>query len=566
MNRISPPLIVMLLSVCLTGTVTAEERILDYHSDITIAADGSMVVDEIIEVRAEGRQISRGIYRDFPTRYKDRYGNHYVVDFDVVSVRRDGVAEAWHSEKMSNGVRVYVGSSNRTLKPNDYVFSIRYRTSRQLGFFVDHDELYWNVTGDGWGFPIDEASALVKLPGSPAAQDIKVEGYTGYFGSNGQDYTSWVDAGQAGIRTSAPLAAGQGLTVVVSFPKGLVAEPTAFDRAGFLLQDNIGALLGLLALLGSATYLFVTWRRAGRDPDAGVIFAHYQPPEGYSPASARYISRMNYDAGAFSAAVINLAVKGHLRIEKSDKDYALHKTRSDISLAPGEAVLADELFSAGMILELDNMNHTVVSAARKAHRKALRRDYLNIYFRKNGVLLLPSLLASVALFILVLLLGAVTPLVVVLLMLTALLHLLFAYLMKAPTRRGRQLLDKLEGFKLYLNVAEKDDLNIRHPPEQTPELFERYLPFAVALGVEQAWAKQFTEVFARLEAQQGQSYQPRWYGGDFNAMHLGRFTSDVSSSFTSAISSAGTPPGSSSGGGGGGFSGGGGGGGGGGGW
>jgi uncharacterized membrane protein YgcG len=556
----------VLISGCLAGSVVAEERILDYHSDITIAADGSMVVDEMIEVRAEGRQINRGIYRDFPTRYTDRFGNDYVVDFDVVSVRRDGVAEEWHSEKLSNGIRVYAGSANRTVKPGDYVYSIRYRTSRQLGFFTDHDELYWNVTGSGWGFPIDQASALVKLPGRPTVGDISVEGYTGRFGTSGRDYTSWVDAAQAGIRSSRPLAAGEGLTVVVSFPKGLVVEPTAIDRAGYLLKDNVGALLALLALLGSAAYLLVTWHRAGRDPDAGVIFAHYEPPEGYSPASARYISRMSYDAGAFSAAVINLAVKGHLRIEKSDKDYSLSKTRSDSALAPGEAALLDKLFTEGLTLALDNKNHAIVSAARKAHRKALRRDYLNIYFRKNGVLLLPSLLGSVVLFILTLLLGAVTPLAIGLFVFTALLHVLFAYLLKAPTRRGRLLLDRLEGFKLYLNVAEKDDLNIRHPPEKTPALFERYLPFALALGVEQAWAEQFTEVFARLAVEQGQSYQPHWYSGNFDAMRLGSFTSDVSSSFTSAISSAGTPPGSSSGGGGGGFSGGGGGGGGGGGW
>jgi uncharacterized membrane protein len=119
---------------------------------------------------------------------------------------------------------------------------------------------------------------------------------------------------------------------------------------------------------------------------------------------------------------------------------------------------------------------------------------------------------------------------------------------------------------LYLNVAEKDDLNIAHPPEKTPELFERYLPFAVALGVAQQWAEQFTEVFARLAAEKGQVYNPYWYSGDFNASRLDSFADDISSSFSSAISSAGSPPGSSSGGGGGGFSGGGGGGGGGGGW
>ncbi len=551
--------------VLISNIASAEERIVDYHSDISIEADGSMVVEERIEVRAEGRQINRGIYRDFPTRYKDRFGNDYVVDFDVVSVRRDGVAEDWHTESRSNGVRLYVGSSERTLRPGNYIYAIRYRTTRQLGFFADHDELYWNVTGNGWGFGINQASAEVTLPGAVAAQDISVEGYTGAFGVQGRDYDSSVEPGQASIRTTRPLLAGEGLTVVVSFPKGLVTPPTVLDRLGYLLSDNFSVLIAGIAFFGSAVYLLFGWRRVGRDPDAGVIFAHYEPPEGYSPASTRYIAEMGYDAGVFSAAVINLAVKGHLHITRDGKDYSLQHAASQIALAPGEAALQAKLFTGGLNLELKNDNHKIISAARKAHRRALKRDYLNLYFRNNHKVLLPSILGSALAFVVALLAG-VTPAAVVLFVLTALLHLLFAHLLKAPTARGRSLLDRLEGFKLYLNVAEKDDLNLRHPPEKTPELFERYLPFAVALGVEQAWAEQFTDVFARLASQGSQRYQPGWYSGDFNALRLNSFASDLGSSFTSAISSAGTPPGSSSGGGGGGFSGGGGGGGGGGGW
>ena len=179
--------VLIALAALLVSSAMAQERILSYHSDITINADGSMVVEETIAVRAEGRQIDRGIYRDFPTRYRDRFGNSYVVDFDVVSVRRDGAAEAWHTENLSNGVRVYVGSADRHLTPGEYEYSIRYRTSRQLGFFDEHDELYWNVTGNGWTFGIDRASARVRIPGNPSAEAIKVEGYTGAFGASGRN-------------------------------------------------------------------------------------------------------------------------------------------------------------------------------------------------------------------------------------------------------------------------------------------------------------------------------------------------------------------------------------------
>ena len=200
-----------------------------------------------------------------------------------------------------------------------------------------------------------------------------------------------------------------------------------------------------------------------------------------------------------------------------------------------------------------------------AHKYALRRDYLNHYFKTNGVLMLPSIVIS-ALFLLVIIsTAAFVPWVLAFYAGVVVLHIAFAYLLKAPSGRGRQLMDKLEGFKLYLEVAEKDDLDLRHPPELTPELFEKYLPFAIALGVEQTWAEQFSQVFARLEASADGTYTPHWYHGSFNPTRMGSFASSVGSNLSSAVSSSATAPGSSSGSGGG-SSGGGGGGGGGGGW
>ena len=150
--------------------------------------------------------------------------------------------------------------------------------------------------------------------------------------------------------------------------------------------------------------------------------------------------------------------------------------------------------------------------------------------------------------------------------LNVLVQVVFLMLMSAPTRRGRLLMDKLDGFELYLSVAEKDDLNIAHPPELTPALFERYLPFAIALGVANEWAEQFAAALSRMDRAERSAYAPHWYHGDFHPHRLSGFVDDVGSGFSTAIASAATPPGSSSGGGGGGFSGGGGGGGGGGGW
>jgi uncharacterized membrane protein len=143
---------------------------------------------------------------------------------------------------------------------------------------------------------------------------------------------------------------------------------------------------------------------------------------------------------------------------------------------------------------------------------------------------------------------------------------LFYYLLKAPTLAGRRLMDQIEGFKLYLSVAEKERLNLLNPPEKTPELFEKYLPYALALDVENQWSEQFAAVLAQAGAD-GRGYTPGWYsGGSSSDVGSTRFVSNLGGAFAGAISSSSSPPGSSSGSGGGGFSGGGGGGGGGGGW
>ncbi len=544
---------------------SADERILSYNSEITVAADGSMTVVETIRVRGEGRNIRRGIYRDFPTDYKDQLGNHYKVLFEVLDVRRDGGAEAFYTTKRPNGVRVYAGRNNVLLAPGEYTYTIRYLTDRQLGFFDDHDELYWNVTGNGWGFPIDSASATVILPGGIPGAAITIEGYTGRKGSTRQDVTGDATDSRAMIRATESLGVGEGLTLVVGWPKGHVDEPGTVDRIGYLLKDNLGLLLSLLVLVLSGCYLYYVWSKYGQDPESGVIFPHYQPPKGYSPASARFISKMGYDNKTLTAAVINLAVKGYIEIDDTGDDYVLTKQASREPLAPGEKVLYTKLFAEGSELALDSKNHAQISLARTHHNIALKKNYEKIYFFINSPLLLPSLLLSMAVAVGIGITGLGVPAVIAVFVANFFLHGVFYYLMRAPTQRGRRLLDKLEGFKLYLEVAEQEDLDLRNPPEKTPELFERYLPFALALGVEQAWSAQFASVFSALQAG-GNDYHPHWYRGHFNSMQLGNFADNVGSSLDSAISLASVAPGSSSGGGGGGFSGGGGGGGGGGGW
>ena len=575
------------LLVAAAGLARADERIVSWHSDIRVRPDSTLEVTETLRVRAEGAQIRRGILRDFPTTYVNRRGERVVTGFDVLRVTRDGRSEPHATERLSNGLRVRIGSADVYLDPGEYTYTIVYRTDRQLGFFADHDELYWNVTGNGWDFPIDSATANVFLPGDVAAESIAVEAYTGPQGAQGRDWTASAETSTASFGTTRGLGPREGLTIVASWPRGLVSPPGTTQRAGYLLRDAWPALLAVGGLLLLVAYYARAWSAVGRDPPGRIVVPRYEAPAGQSPASMRYLRRMGYDDRCFAAAVLSLAVKGGLVIEQAKSGllrrsgkFTLHRTEPEtasVAFSDDEVALRDGLFAAGPSVELDNANHVLISGTKSAHRKVLEKRYTPKLFRVNGKwhaagIALSLLLGAVAIGVPAWSGGfgatwwfATKPgwIAIGAAVLALLANGVFGRLLKAPTIAGREVMDHIEGFRLYLDVAEGDELKLIDAPRLTVELFERYLPAALALEVEQRWAERFASVFATQAA----AHSPRWYDGDrWDTSDVSRFSSSFGSSFSSAISSASTAPGSSSGGGGGGSSGGGGGGGGGGGW
>jgi hypothetical protein len=325
--------VILILGICILvlpspsgvagGQGGAGERITRYHSEVEVGRDGALTVTETIAVRAEGRQIRRGIYRDFPTRYRDRLGNRVTARFEVLEVRRNGRPEPWFTERRPNGVRVNTGDDDLLPVPGEHTYTIRYRTERQLGFFAEHDELYWNVTGTGWDFAIDRASAEVRLPEPVAAEDLRIDLYTGAQGTQGRDARAEVPApGLVRVATTAPLGPREGLTIAVGFPKGIVREPTRADRLGWLLYDNRGLLIVLAGLVLVLLFYLWRWQRRGRDPRAGTVIPEYEPPAGHSPAGLRYLRRMRYDDRCFAADLVEMGVAGHLRIHREGSGAA----------------------------------------------------------------------------------------------------------------------------------------------------------------------------------------------------------------------------------------------------
>ena len=559
------------LFIC-ASAAGAQERITSYDILVQVNKDASLEITERISVHAEGSQIRRGIYRDFPTTYRDRFGNGVKVALDVKGVEKNGASEPWFTERLSNGVRINTGNDDFLPVPGDYTYSIRYRTTRQLGFFKDNDELYWNAIGTGWIFPIEKGSVEVRLPQAVPTQNMHAEAYTGPQGAQGANYVAEIpQPGIARYRLTAPLAPNEGFTIVLTFPKGLVPAPTSSDKIRWLLRDNRGALIALAGFLLLLAYMYRAWSQVGRDPEKGIIIARYDPPQGQTPAGLRYLEKMGYDMRCFTGDVLALAVAGRLRIHEEDKlfknEWSLERlhppTPSPVTLSQ-EALLVG-LFRKGDKLVLKNTNASTVAAARDGQKKILDKEFQPKYFIRNGKRVGIAALIAIATGIAAVAAsggyGIVLIIPVIILMLISLIT--FGVLIKAPTREGRQLLDEIEGFKLYLSVAERDELKSmkRNQPVLDAVRYESLLPYAVALEVEDAWTSKFTAAAGAAAAAEAANSMI-WYSGRGPISNLGDFSRSIGSSLSSTISSASTPPGSSSGSGGGGSSGGGGGGGG----
>ncbi len=506
---------------------------------------------------------------------------------------------------------------------------IRYRATREIGRFPDFDELYWNATGVQWIFPIDVAEARIRLP-DPVRFGQR-SAYTGPEGSTASN-AEVVDEkpGEITFRTTRPLNSYEGLTVAAAFPKSVIAEPSSGSRILDFLADSGPPALGLMCLLGLCAFYYVAWKRAGRNPRAGTVVPLYSPPDELSPAEMRYVTEMGADNRTYAAALVDMGVRGHVRLIEEDRGWLsgkhtrLERLAGKDPLPEEEEAALDCLCSPGEEVMMEQKNHEIFSASQSALQGVLKARYEGKLFNRNigwaaaglflfaacfwlvcaavdlstggalvwqvgvvlGILIACAMLwlafhetatgkcaVSVVGFV-----GLATAAVLgmpifaealnsgwwlpIILPLIALPIVISAFWwIAAPTRDGRKVLDHIAGFKQYLSITEAERLDRMTSPQDTPELFEKYLPYAIALEVENRWAKRFEGVLAAASAQGQRGFA--WYSGSSSPWsNPTGFVANVGSSLSSAVGSASAAPGSS----GGGSSGGGGGGGGGGGW
>lgn len=427
----------------------AAEYIQSYHSDIQVAADGELTVSETITVNAEGEDIRRGIFRDFPLAMEDDEGRTIRVGFDVVSVTRDGEPEDWHTESITGGIRIYTGSEDVLLDHGEHTYVITYRTDRQIRYFERHDELYWNVTGNGWIFRIEQASARVTFP--EGARVTETVAYTGPLGAADTDATMRASGNTAVFSTKEPLAPHEGLTIVVGVPKSVIAPPTTAEQRSWWLRDNINAILGFGGLAIVALYYARNWARVGRDPAGGVVVPRWDPPEGLSPALVNYVDNKGFSGGgwtALSASAIDLAVKGYVTLEDLKNSITIRRTDKAPrkALPAGQAALLKDIGAPGEELVIDKANGSNVQTVGTNFRRAIEKEHRGKYYRANTGYVIGGILLSLAALSLLFVFGDIEPDLIFVFMVPVFFAVFFggfAVSLGKNLRRGSSLVSKI---------------------------------------------------------------------------------------------------------------------------
>jgi uncharacterized membrane protein len=542
-----------------------------FDAAIIVGRDGGVDVTETITAQFTGSW--NGIYRTVPVEYHTPQGFNWTLRLDLLGATdSNGRPLKVESKRERHYIKykIWVPGAENTTR----TVVLHYRAKNGLRFFEDHDELYWNVTGDEWDVPIEAADARIELPSE--ATGVRAIAFNGVYGSTARD-AEVVTSGTS-IRVTMPhrLDFHEGLTAVVGWDKGLVAEPTGTDRALGFLASNWPLAIPLPILLG----MFTLWRRKGRDPRQLPIAVQYEPPDSLTPAEAGTLMDSSADMRDITATVVDLAVRGSLKIEERDessllglvkrREYVFHRLELPAGakvLEPHERRVLDGIFEDGKrevkLSDLEDEFYRHLSGIKdsifdrligrgfyRARPDSVKGQWLAGGVVLGGIFIAFGTVVGVKL--------NMTPLPWVIAgILSGLILVVFGRIMPARTVAGARALERVLGFEEFLGRVEGDRLE---RVVKTPEMFERFLPFAMAFGVERKWAKAFQDIYRE---------PPGWYvGGNAASFDVGRFSSrlgDLSSRTQSAMTSSprssggsgfsggGSSGGGSGGGGGGGF-------------
>jgi uncharacterized membrane protein len=557
---------ILFFSLNLVGAQTSSsaENITSFNGEITVNADSSISVQETIQYDF-GDQEKHGIFRFIPVKYKARGGNFNLRISDIKITDESGAGQNFTTTYEGNNIKFQIGDASKLVSgKKDYV--INYVIRRAVNYFPDHDELYWNFTGDQWQIPIENASVEVVLPEN-AKENLQYKCFEGVYGTTNECAAS-ASGNILEYKTISALLPGQGLTIVAGWPKGITPELTFFQKIWDIAKDNWTLFLPFVVFF----LMYRHWSKKGRDPKGrGTIIAQYEAPDGLAPAEIGTMVDGSADNQDVSSTIVDLAVNKFLKIKRTEEkgflgtksvEYTFTRIKGEDPARDFEKEVMKGIFDGNKEKKLSELKNkfykTLASVKAQLYKGVTEKGYYvsNPNNTRTGwiiggimggiflTVILGNTQGSWGIF------GGIVSTVIV---------IVFGWLMPAVTKKGAELKESILGFKDFLSVTETDRLKFHNTPEKNPQMFEKFLAYAMVLGVEKEWAKQFEGIY---------NQQPDWYedssGRAFNAMILSSMVSDFSSTATAAMASqpssaSGGGSGFSGGGGGGGFGGGGGG-------
>lgn len=559
----------------LASADTNNFTVTSFAADQTLTRNDRQGELHIVEhISVDFADSNHGILRALPKSYAG-----HNLQLHVNSVSADAGTPASFTKYTSNGNEVLkIGDASRTIT-GSHEYTIDYTVKNVIEFKDGGDRLYWDVNGDQWQQPFTKVSVALYLPDDLQAQEAP-QCFTGSYGSSEANCLVDNADGVITARTTNSLAIGQTLTYRTTFAKGYFAASTWQDTARDLLRPALAGLLPFVALAGGG---YVYWRRNGRDPKGrSTIIPQYDAPDGLKPLQSGAVMHFSLENKYITATIIDLAIRKYVKIieskeikvlQKDTLGYSLELTNADWSaLNEHEQAILKAIFAEatlGAINQLSDMSHELYKVAADLQKSVRAELIATDYFAKHrlsGVTIKKFWYTAVFLSVWVVAFFIHNVAAAIGTGLGVLIGGFFLIFIDARTAKGVAAKEHLEGLKLYLNVAEKDRIAaLQSPgaslaananePVKTVELFEKLLPYAIVLGVEAQWGKQFEQLYTA---------QPDWYVGNMATFNSAYLATSIASGIGGSVESAFSAPSSSSGGGG--FSGGGGGGGGGGGW
>jgi uncharacterized membrane protein len=527
-----------------------------FDTEITVQENGTLHIKETI-IADYSREKHHGIFRTIPVEYGDATGNKLKLRYKINSVTDEKGNDWWYEESRTGEyVKIKAGDPDK-YQNNLTTFIIDYEIVRAVSHqFDDHDEIYWNSTGDEWEVPIKKASTTIHFPNKVNSDDLRATCYTGKYGSSEQECSSTITGNTISYKTFEGLNSREGLTIVAGFPKGIVQPPTSTQQVIWFLTDNWPYALPVLTFI----ILYYLWATRGKDPkiNRDTVMPIYKPPKGITPSEAGTLIDERVDMHDITAVIVDMAVRGYIKIIETTekkllfdtKEYTFEKLKDfqdDPELQEHERKTLKAIFGTGTttktkLSELKNKFYQDLPGIRSAIYEQLVSKK---YFPRNPdkTRKLYSSIGSALIFLPIFAFGLFFGFTLSIafpigIALSGVIILIFSRYMPAKTKKGVEIYYKILGLEEFINTAEKDRIKF----QEKENIFMQLLPFAMAFNLADKWSKAF-EGLLKTPPDWYQSSDPN-FATNFNTFYfistLNHMSQDMSTAMASRPRSSGS--------------------------